>query len=381
MTPLKARIAAKIQTDGALSLNDYMAMALSDPDDGYYMQRVPFGAPTDAGGDFTTAPEVSQMFGELVGAWCIDLWDRMDRPSTVNLIELGPGRGTLMADMLRVAVQVPAFSAQLQVHFIETSPALREEQKKRVPKARWHETLDTLPPNVQHDDAVTLVIANEFFDALPITQHEYTGNGWREIAVDIENDELVYARTPPHAPAFSDVQTALLPTTMKSGDIIEASAGREKVMQQLSALLMRTRGAALIIDYGYSQPQTGDSFQAMRHHEFVHPLAEPGAADLTAHVNFAVLARIAANAGLHAHPTAQQGSFLRALGLDQRATQLANVTPEAGNKIMSERDRLAAPDQMGHLFKVLGVRHPDLPALAGFVANAPLEETPAEETL
>ena len=363
MSKLKARLAAHIKANGPLSLADYMDAALSDPEEGYYMRRAPFGAPHDGGGDFTTAPEISQMFGELIGAWCVDLWVRSGAPQPVNLVELGPGRGTLMADICRTAGQNPDFVKHASVHFVETSPTLRAEQKQRVPHAIWHDSIATLP-----DNAATLVIANEFFDALPITQYARTPSGWREITVTLENNELAFAHGPEQKNPFSPVQAALLPNTAPE-EIIEASPARELVMQNLCTHLKRVRGAALIIDYGYASPAAGDSFQAMKHHEFVDPLACPGEADLTAHVNFAVLSQLAAETGLEAHPIAQQGEFLRGLGLDQRAAQLAKASPEAVGKIMGERDRLAAPDQMGHLFKVLGVRHPEMPPLAGFEAH------------
>ena len=169
MSKLKARLVAQIQANGPLSLADYMDAALSDPEEGYYMRRAPFGTPHDGGGDFTTAPEISQMFGELVGAWCLDLWARSGAPQPVNLVELGPGRGTLMADICRTTGRNSDFTQHLSVHFVETSPTLRAEQKQRVPNASWHDSIATLPEN-----ATTLVIANEFFDALPITQYART---------------------------------------------------------------------------------------------------------------------------------------------------------------------------------------------------------------
>ena len=273
-----------------------------------------------------------------------------------------------MADICRTASRHSDFTKNLNVHFVETSPALRAEQKQRVAQASWHDSLATVP-----NDALTLVIANEFFDALPITQHARTKTGWQEITVTLENSAsedsaLAYARAPEEENPFSAVQAALLPDAAPD-EIIEASPVREYVMQDLCGHLSRAGGAALIIDYGYARAAAGDSFQAMKHHEFVDPLACPGEADLTAHVNFAVLSQLAVETGLQAHPITQQGEFLRSLGLDQRAAQLAKASPEAVGKIMSERDRLAAPDQMGHLFKVLGVRHPDMPPLAGFEAE------------
>ncbi len=366
MSTLKARLAEKIKANGPLSLADYMHAALSDPQDGYYMRRAPFGAPHAEGGDFTTAPEISQMFGELIGAWCADLWVRAGAPAQLNLVELGPGRGTLMADICRTLGRHADFAEHLGVHFVETSPFLRAEQKRRVPHAQWHDTLATVP-----DTAMTLVLANEFFDALPISQYTRTQNGWQEITVTVEtaageNNALVYGHSQERENPFSAIQSALLPATLDPGDIIEASPAREQVMADLCTHLARSGGAALIVDYGYARPAAGDSFQAMQHHAFVDPLDSPGEADLTAHVNFAVLLQLAREKGLQAPPIAQQGPFLRALGLDQRAAQLAQKNPEALGKIMGERDRLAAPDQMGHLFKVLGLRHRDMPPLAGF---------------
>ena len=265
-----------------------------------------------------------------------------------------------MADICRTTGRNSDFTQHLSVHFVETSPALRAEQKQRVPNASWHDSIATLPEN-----AMTLVIANEFFDALPITQYARTQTGWREITVTLENNELAYARGPEQKNPFSPVQAALLPNTAPE-EIVEASPARELVMQDLCAHLKRVRGAALIIDYGYARPATGDSFQAMKHHEFVNPLACPGEADLTAHVNFAVLSQLAAATGLETYPIAQQGEFLRCLGLDQRAAQLAKASPDAVGKIMGERDRLAAPDQMGHLFKVLGCAIPTCRLLPDF---------------
>ena len=375
MNKLKARLAKQIKASGPLSLAEYMNAALSDPEEGYYMRRAPFGAPRTGGGDFTTAPEISQMFGELIGSWCVDLWARSGTPKPFNLIELGPGRGTLMADIIRVASRHEDFTKNLNVHFVETSPALRTEQRQRVTNASWHNSLATVP-----DDVMSLVIANEFFDALPITQYARTKTGWQEITVTLENSAwedsaLAYTRAPEQENPFSAVQARLLPDAVHD-EIIEASPAREHVMQDLCLLLSRAGGAALIVDYGYVRAESGDSFQAMKHHEFVDPLECPGEADLTAHVNFAVLAQLAAEEGLQAHPIIQQGKFLRSLGLDQRAAYLAKARPEAAGKIMSERDRLAAPDQMGHLFKVLGVRHPDMPPLAGFDSESAASDGP-----
>ncbi|MEC8578995.1 MAG: SAM-dependent methyltransferase, partial [Pseudomonadota bacterium] len=235
MSKLKAKLAAQIQANGPLSLADYMDAALSDPEEGYYMRRAPFGKPHDGGGDFTTAPEISQMFGELVGAWCLDLWARSGPPQPVNLVELGPGRGTLMADICRTTGQNSDFTQHLNVHFVETSRTLRAKQKQRVPNASWHDSIATLPKN-----AMMLVIANEFFDALPITQYARTQTGWREITVSLENNELAFARGPEQKNPFSPVQATHLPNTAPE-EIVEASPVRELVMQDLCAHLKCVR--------------------------------------------------------------------------------------------------------------------------------------------
>ena len=362
MSALKSILLQEIATHGPMSLATYMQRALTDPQHGYYMQRRPFGAPDADGGDFITAPEVSQMFGELIGAWLADLWDRMGRPTPFCLAELGPGRGTLMADVLRAASVLPDFGAAAQVHFIEVSPALRDAQKQAVPKAVWHDDLTTLPA------LPTLVVANEFFDALPIHQFKKTADSWDEIHIEANGDKLAFVSHPTDEAVLSPALKACLPPNLAQGDIVEACPTGEAHMAQLSGHIATHGGAALIIDYGHAEVGAGDSFQALERHEFVDPLAAPGMADLTAHVNFPLLAHIAQTHALKAAPITRQGAFLEALGLNIRAQQLMQASPERERHINDERLRLAAPQHMGELFKVLAVGRKDMPPFAGFTA-------------
>lgn len=360
MSALKDILIDEIKTQGPMPLIAYMRRALADPTHGYYMQRQPFGAPSAAGGDFITAPEVSQMFGELLGAWMADLWDRMGRPTPFCLAEIGPGRGTLMADMLRATTALPAFGEAAHVHFIETSPALRAAQKKAVPHAHWHDTLAELPA------MPCLLVANEFFDALPIAQYRKRGDQWGEVQVTAVAQDLAFDEGAPQAAPFSKALAACLPDTLNEGDTVEHSPDSEATMHQLAGHIATQGGAALIIDYGHAAPACGDSFQALQKHATTDPLAAPGMADLTAHVNFPLLAHLAQKAGLATAPIVAQGPFLEALGLNLRAQALMQATPAREKDINAERLRLAAPQEMGQLFKVLGVAHKDMPPLAGF---------------
>jgi NADH dehydrogenase [ubiquinone] 1 alpha subcomplex assembly factor 7 len=362
MSALKTILLDEIAAHGPMPLDAYMARALADPEHGYYMQRRPFGAPNAEGGDFITAPEVSQMFGELIGTWLADLWNRMGQPAPFALVELGPGRGTLMADVLRVGQVLPGFPESAQVHFVETSPALRQAQKQAVGKdvtAHWHDDITTLPA------MPCLLVANEFFDALPIRQTRKTASGWQEICVGAKDKALVFAPQDIAAPRFSEAAKACLPEILENQAIVETCPQGEAAMEQLCAHIAQHGGAALLIDYGHASKACGDSFQALKEHRFVDPLEAPGMADMTAHVNFPLLAHLAEAADLDAAPVATQGAFLESLGLNMRAQQLMQSSPGRETQIQSERARLAAPDEMGTLFKVLGVAHKAMPPLAG----------------
>lgn len=361
MTPLKKILLEEIAANGPLKLSIYMQRALADPSHGYYMQRRPFGRADKDGGDFVTAPEISQMFGELIGAWLADLWQRMGCPAPFCLAELGPGRGTLMADILRTATVLPDFLNAAHVHFVETSQTLRAEQKKAVPQAHWHDDVASLP------ELPTLCVANEFFDALPIQQFRKQGEGWAPVLVARDGNELIFSHGATQDSPFSDALDACLPENIADGEIVEVAEAVETAMHQISRHIAHNGGAALLIDYGHAAPACGDSFQAMRGHGFVDPLAEPGLADLTAHVNFPLLAHIAEAEGLMPAPITEQGRFLEALGLSLRAQQLMQLSPGREMDIQAERHRLAAPEEMGALFKVLAVAHKDMPPMAGFL--------------
>jgi len=325
---LPERLARAITLAGPISIAQYMAAANAH----YYATRDPLGA----GGDFTTAPEISQMFGELIGLWLADLWDRAGRPD-VAYVELGPGRGTLAADALRAMAKA---ALAPPVHFVETSPVLRREQAMRVAQAQWHDDLSTLPV-----DRPLIVVANEFFDALPIRQLVRGPDGWHERLVACQDTLFLPIRG-------KAVPDAIIPAALVEaapGAIIETSPAGVAVMADLASRIAAQGGAAIIIDYGYEGPATGETLQAVRAHRYANPFEAPGEQDLTAHVDFATLAAAAAAGGVAVHGPVEQGAFLTAIGIDARTSML-------GDKVRADRDRLVDADQMGSLFKVLAVR-------------------------
>lgn len=349
-TPLARLIAGLITEAGPISLTHYMALALGHPRYGYYMTRDPLGT----AGDFTTAPEISQMFGELIGLWLADTWLRQDRPAPFVLAELGPGRGTLMSDILRATKSVPGMHESLEVHFVETSPSLREAQAKAVPQATWHPSIESLPRRP------LFLVANEFFDALPITQYQRTDHGWCEVHVGLAEGATM------DAPAFVRV---LAPLPIPNGDILapdvrdapigaiaEISLPSRAITEEIANHILDRGGAALIIDYGHPKSAAGDTFQALKAHEFVDPFENPGEADLTAHVDFEALALAATAGGGVVHGPTEQGDFLKELGIDMRAKTLkAKATPEQTAEIDAAMTRLTDASEMGSLFKVLGI--------------------------
>lgn len=341
---LADRLRREIIDSGPISVAAWMARCNAH----YYATRDPLGV----AGDFTTAPEISQMFGELIGAWFVDLWLRAGSPKGVRLIELGPGRGTLMADMLRsmaAAKWVPT------VAFVETSPVLRAAQSERVPDATWYDNLADVP-----DDAPLCLVANEFFDALPVRQFVRVDAGWRERMVGVGDTGFVAILGPVDA-------TPLVPPTLwnaPAGSVVEVSPVSTALAGEIMVRLRAHSGAALIVDYGHAGPVTGDTLQAVRAHAFADPIGEPGEVDLTAHVDFTALVR---GAGVAAYGPVGQGKFLRAIGIDARATALrARATAEQGNTISDAVDRLTAEKEMGSLFKVLALTGPDWAIPAGF---------------
>ena len=283
------KIREQVEATGPLGVDAYMVLCLTDPDFGYYVTRDPLGKP----GDFITAPEISQMFGEVIGAWCAHMWVELGRPGEFALVEAGPGRGTLMQDILRTASQVPGFDEAVQGVLVEASPVLRDQQKSkfegRIAKIEWHDDLSFLP------EMPTILIANEFIDALPIRQFLRQPAGWQERDVTIGKDGRL-AWTILDGPNLE----ALIPPALRQvdyGQIVETAPERDGIAATIGRHLTRHSGAALIIDYGYQGPMPGDSFQAIKAHDFADPLVDPGDADLTAHVDFSTLAKAAGAAG------------------------------------------------------------------------------------
>lgn len=342
---LPERLARAITLAGPIPLSQFMGAANAH----YYATRDPLGAR----GDFTTAPEVSQMFGELIGLWLADLWDRAGRPPA-RYVELGPGRGTLAADALRAMAKA---GLTPPVDLVETSPTLRAAQAERVPRAEWHLDLVGLP-----EDAPLLIVANEFFDALPIRQLVKTPEGWRE--------RLVACQDTLFLPIAGDRGfDMIIPERLRDaapGSILETSPASVAVLRGIAARLNAQGGAALIVDYGYEGPAIGDTFQAVRGHQFANPFEAPGEADLTAHVDFATLKEAAEAEGLTVHGPVGQGAFLTALGIDARAEALARGAPERAADVAADRARLAEEAQMGELFKAIALTAPGWPAPAGF---------------
>ncbi len=354
MTTLKQFLAKRIEAVGPISLATYMAECLMHPVYGYYQKESVFGLD----GDFTTAPEISQMFGEMMGLWLADRWIKMGRPDAVNLVELGPGRGTLMADLLRATSPVEDFMDAVSVHFVETSTQLKALQAENVPNAKWHSTLADVP------DGPMLLVANEFFDALPIHQYEKRDGSWFERMVGTDGDALGFMLGP------TGPQFALLNDDLRDapdGSIVEVCPAALSIAGEIAERLSLSGGAALVIDYGYRKSAHGDSFQAMQKHEFVDAFDEPGAADLTAHVNFEALKAAAREKGANVHGPTTQGLFLMSIGLGARAQVLASAGDEAHqNKILLDLKRLTAADEMGSLFKVLTIQPFELDAPPGF---------------
>ena len=351
MTALARILAARIAATGPITLADYMAECLLHPQHGYYTTRLPFGT----AGDFTTAPEISQMFGELLGLCLAQSWLDQGAPAPFTLAELGPGRGTLMADVLRATRAVPGFHAAMNVVLIEASPTLRAVQRDTLAdqSASWADTVNDLP------EAPLFLLANEFFDALPIRQFTRSGSGWAETMVGLATGNLTFGRAPSSPLAL--LSNRLSDT--REGDVVETCPAAGPVMAEIAVRVAAHGGLALLLDYGGWQSR-GDTFQALRHHAFSDPLAAPGEADLTAHVDFAALA--AAAAPLATRYTTQ-GALLTALGIGPRAERLAiNLSGEALTAHRAAQQRLTDAAEMGELFKALAVFRPGSPAPPGF---------------
>lgn len=344
-TPLEDEIARLIAADGPMRLDRFMELCLGHREHGYYMTRDPFGA----AGDFTTAPEVSQMFGELVAVWCIGAWEGMGRPDALQLVELGPGRGTLMADMLRTLAAVPSFDAALTVHLVETSPVLRRAQEHALAgagrKVFWYDSLAEIGAGP------SIVIANEFFDALPVRQFEWRGSGWYERVIGTDRQGRLFPGLAP-GPVGAD-GLAMAGPAATEGDVREWSPARQAAAAALASRLATDPGAALIVDYGHTAQGFGDTLQALKAHKPVAITHRPGETDLTAHVDFADLAREMRRAAVSVWPAMTQRTFLTAMGIEARADVLKRHADAAtSSDIDAAVARLTDCDQMGNLFKV-----------------------------
>jgi SAM-dependent MidA family methyltransferase len=359
--PLEVEIRRRIESAGSLPVAQYMALCLTHPEHGYYSKSLPIGA----GGDFVTAPEISQMFGELIGLWAAAAWRAMGSPENVRLVELGPGRGTMILDALRAAKAMPAFRAALVLHMVEVSPALERLQRQAliatdVPVS-WHGSLEDVP------DGPLIILANEFIDALPIHQAVMCADGWHERVIKVDdNGNLHFSIDRDPIPLFDE----FLPGEMheaRIGEIFEWRA--DKVALEIGRRVAKSDGVALIIDYGHTRSAIGDTLQAVSGHDFADPLLAPGLVDLTAHVDFQALAEAAEGMGARVHGPITQAKFLRRLGIAQRAAALkAGAPPDYASTIDAALERLTNEDRtgMGRLIKVIALSGPKLDSLAGF---------------
>ncbi len=357
LNSLGAEIAAMIAQDGPISVERYMGLCLAHPVHGYYMTRDPLGAD----GDFVTSPEISQMFGELLGLWAAETWRLAGSPHPARLVELGPGRGTLMADALRAARAAPDFYRELSATLVETSPALQARQQRMLESAdrtvEWVDSVDRIP------SGAAIVVANEFFDALPARHYVKTAEGWRERQVGLAAGRLAFG-------AAAQIERYLT-VEAPVGAVLEVGAIGQRIMTTLAARIVTHGGALLVVDYGHSQTALGETLQAMRDHAYVDALESPGEADLTTHIDFSGLARAAKAAGARVHGPVTQGFFLRQIGIVQRAQALMrNATPEQRDEIEKSLVRLVSEEKdtdMGRLFKVIAVTQRSVDALPGFV--------------
>jgi NADH dehydrogenase [ubiquinone] 1 alpha subcomplex assembly factor 7 len=368
-SPLLSEIKKLIRSSGPMPVWRYMELCLTHPQYGYYVARDPLGRE----GDFTTAPEVSQMFGELLGLWAASVWKAIGSPQLLRLIELGPGRGTMMADALRALRVLPPLYQALHIHLVEINPVLREKQRDMLQGVRnieWHDEIDEVP------EGPCVIFANEYFDALPIHQMVRRETGWHERVVDLDkNDKLVFGAADEPMPRFE----VLLPPLVRVAPVGAVFEWRpDAEMMRIATRVRQQEGAALIIDYGHLRSDAGDTFQAIARHSFTDPLKAPGQADLTAHVDFHALARAAEDLGARIHGPVTQGEFLKKLGIETRAvTLMTKATPEVSEDISNALKRLTGSGRggMGQLFKVLAVSDPKLIILAGLSEENQSERT------
>jgi len=370
MSELGRILRESIAHDGPMALDTFMAVALGHSRHGYYMTRDPFGA----AGDFITAPEISQMFGELIGLWAAETWALLGEPARINLVELGPGRGTLMKDALRAARVSNGFCAALEVHLVETSPVLTQVQQKTLAQAgaplHWHKTLEHVP------QGPCIILANEFFDALPVRHYVRSAGGWHQRVIGLDAQGAL-------AFGLAGEAETLISAEAPEGSVLELSPASQLMMSSLASRIACGQSAALIIDYGHLETGFGETLQALKQHRSVHPLAEPGEADLTAHVDFAALVRAAIAAGADVQGPVTQGEFLMRLGIVQRAEALkrrataqqaqglelalARLVTESTSTGTITGEKTGKKIGMGQLFKVLALAPRGAQILPGFL--------------
>ncbi len=366
--PLLSEVKKLIRSSGPMPVWRYMELCLLHPQHGYYIARDPLGRE----GDFTTAPEVSQMFGELLGLWAASVWKAIGSPALLRLIELGPGRGTMMADALRALRVLPPLYQALSVHLVEINPVLREQQRATLQGVRhiaWHNRIDEVP------DGPCIIFANEYFDALPVHQMVKRDTGWHERVVDLdENDRLILGVESEPTPRFE----VLLPPLVRAAPVGAVFEWRpDTEIMKLATRVRDQDGAALLIDYGHMRSDAGDTFQAISRHSYTDPLKAPGQADLTAHVDFQAMAHAAEDLGARVHGPVTQGEFLKQLGIETRAVSLmSKASHEVSEDIARALKRLIGGGRggMGSMFKVLGISHPNLTVLAGLSEEGPSEK-------
>ncbi|HEY4919807.1 MAG TPA: SAM-dependent methyltransferase [Xanthobacteraceae bacterium] len=360
--PLEADIRRLIALAGPMPVSEFMGLCLGHPQHGYYITHDPIGA----SGDFTTSPEISQMFGELVGLWAAAVWRRLGAPGNVRLIELGPGRGTMMADILRAANVMREFRQAVAVHLVETSPTLIARQKQVLGNPNvsitWHASLADIP------DGPAIIVANEFFDALPVNQAVKQADGWHERVIGIDGKGNLAFGLAPDPMKFFD-QT--LPPQVRMAEVGSIYEWRSdaQALEVGRRVVRGGGGAALLVDYGHLDGMVGDTFQALRGQRKADPLIAPGFADVTAHVDFQALGSAAESIGARVHGPLDQATFLRRLGIEQRAVNLKAVAPPDKAKAVDVAlGRLTAggPTGMGTMFKVMGLSAPEIAALPGF---------------
>ena len=363
MTEIRERLIRRIRSEGPVSIAAYMAEALFDPREGFYATRDPIGA----GADFITAPEVSQMFGELIGLWCVEAWRGMGAPDPFHLIELGPGRGTMMSDALRAARLDEGFARAARVHLVEASPALKNVQAQTLASAPfqigWADALEDVPAGP------SIILGNEFLDCLPLRQFVKHGGEWRERLIGFApdtDDTLAFVLSHAPASALEIEQIAAPLRDAPEGALVETRPGDASLVDAIARRFRADPGRALLIDYGPADSETGDTFQAIKSHEKVDPLTDPGKADLTARVDFGALKRAAEAAGLSASAPVEQGAWLTALGIEQRAAALSMSGKADRGLIVRQLHRLTSDDQMGTLFKAMCLSAPELPSAPGF---------------